>query len=80
MLCEPTAKALVLSVAANGPLPEIVLLPNGVEPSLKVTMPVGVPLPGLVMLTVPVNVTDWPKTEGVTLVATVVVVLALFTV
>ena len=33
-------------------------------PSLKVTVPVGVPPPGAGAVTVAVNVTDWPTTEG----------------
>ena len=36
-------------------------VPRVVEPSLKVTVPVGVPAPEL---TVAVKVTAWPKTEG----------------
>ena len=34
--------------------------PNAVEPSMNVTDPVGVPLPGAAALTVAVKVTDWP--------------------
>src|SRR6516165_12491416 len=34
------------------------------EPSMNSTVPVGVPAPGLVTDTVAVNVTDWPKTDG----------------
>ena len=44
-----------------------------VAPSLKVTVPVGVPEPGAFALTVAVNVTDWPNTDGLTEVAVVVV-------
>ena len=40
-------------------------------------MPVGVPAPGAVTLTVAVNVTLWPKTVGFTEVANAIVVLAL---
>lgn len=68
------------SVAVKGPLPVTGLLPRVVAPSLKVTVPVGVPLPGLATLIVAVNVTGWPKTDGLPVVATDVVVLALFTV
>ena len=39
-------------------------VPSVVPPSLKVTLPVGVPLPGAAAVTVAVKVTDWPKTEG----------------
>jgi hypothetical protein len=67
----------VLKIAMNGPDPVIVPLPITIAPSLKVTVPVGVPLPGLVMLTVAVKVTDWPKAIGLPVLATVAVVVAL---
>ena len=35
-------------------------VPRTVAPSLKVTVPVGVPAPGLTAATVAVNVTAWP--------------------
>src|SRR6266404_5675800 len=54
-----------------------VLVANAVAPSLKVTVPVGVPL---VPLTAAVNVTDWPNTEGFSEELTVVVVEPLLTV
>src|SRR5204863_7205641 len=44
--------------------PAIVLVASGVAPSLKVTVPAGVPAPGEVALLVAVNVTDWPNTVG----------------
>jgi hypothetical protein len=43
-------------------------------------VPVGVPDPGATALTVAVNHTIWPKTEGLAEEATAVVVLAVFTV
>jgi hypothetical protein len=46
---------------------------------LKVTLPVGVPEPGGLALTVAVNVTDWPKTEEEGAPLTEVVVLAWLT-
>jgi hypothetical protein len=55
------------------PVPRVVL------PSLKVTVPVGVPAPGATAATVAVNVTDWPKTDGVPDVAIDVVVDAWLT-
>ena len=55
-------------------------MPNVFVPSLKLTVPVGVPAPGETALTVAVKVTDWPETDGFAEEATVVVVLALFTV
>ena len=50
------------------------------EPSMEnCTVPVGVPAPGATALTVAVKLTDWPKTEGLTEAATIVVVLAWLT-
>jgi hypothetical protein len=43
------------------------------------TVPVGDPAPGAVTVTVAVNVTLWPKTDGLVEEATVVAVFALFT-
>ena len=54
--------------------------PKGTPSILNCTVPVGVPLPGETTLTVAVNVTGCPKTEGLVLDVTVVVVLALLTV
>jgi hypothetical protein len=58
----PTERDEVENVA----IPEMfnVPLPRVVEPSLKVTVPVGVPEPGAFAVTVAVKVIDWPKTEG----------------
>ena len=56
----PTASAVVLKVAC--PLPLRVAVPKVVEPLWKETVPVGVPEPGALELTVAVKVTDWPKT------------------
>ena len=50
----------VLNVAI--PEPFSVPVPRIVDPSSNVTVPVGVPEPGDV--TVAVNVTDYPKTDG----------------
>ena len=44
--------------------PLSVPVPRVTPPSLKVTVPVGVPLAGAVAATVAVKVTDCPKTEG----------------
>ena len=46
------------------PLPFRVVLPRVELPFLKVTEPEGVPMAGLVALTVAVNVTGWLKTEA----------------
>ena len=40
------------------------MVANAVVPSLKITVPVGVPTPGETAATVAVNVTDWPETDG----------------
>ena len=60
----PTVRFEMLNVAVSElfsvPVPRIV------EPSSKVTVPVGMPAPGALALTVAVKVTDWPNTEGVT--------------
>jgi hypothetical protein len=50
---------------------EMVPVPIAARPSKNVTVPVGVPV--VVLLTVAVNVTDWPKFEGLPELATVVV-------
>src|ERR1043166_1826924 len=56
-----------------------VFVARAVAPSLKVTLPVGVPLPGELALTVAVKVTDWPYTEVLVEEPRVVVVGSLFT-
>jgi hypothetical protein len=62
--------------------PVRVTVASVVAPSLKVTLPVGVPAPGATVVTVAVKVSDWPKTDGLGPVvrAIAVVVLAWFTV
>ena len=66
---------------ANVALPELKLaVPSVAAPSRKVTVPVGVPAPGVTALTVAVKVTDWPNTDGFTDEVTVVELLALLTV
>ena len=57
----PTDSVAVLKVAVP---PDSVPLPILVEPSWKVTVPLGVPAPGLTAATVAVKVTLWPKTDG----------------
>src|SRR5437588_790965 len=61
IVCAPTARALVLKLAEA---PDSVPVPRVPAPSLKVTVPVGVPEPGELAVTVAVKVTDWPNTEG----------------
>jgi len=69
----------VLNVAVNGAVADNVPLPIRVAPSRKLTVPVGVPEPGAVTVTVAVNVTLCPKTDGFADEAIVVVVPHLFT-
>lgn len=71
MECEPTEKVEVVNVAWPFVRDSE---PSVVEPSLNVTVPVGVPLPD-VGLTVAVNVTDWPNTAGLAEEATDVTVV-----
>jgi hypothetical protein len=74
----PNGNVEVVSVAVLlRPLAGVsVALPMAVEPSIKVTEPVGAAWP---LETVAVRVTDWPKLEGVSEEATVAVVPAGFT-
>ncbi len=74
--CEATESAEVTKVTEP---PLNVLVARAVAPSLKVTVPVGVPTPGETALTVAVKVTNWPKTEGLAEDETAVLLLALFT-
>ena len=68
---------------ANVATPEAFVVPVPIEvaPSLKVTLsPVGiVPVPGELTVTVAVNVTDWPNTDGFSDEVRAVLVLAWFT-
>src|SRR5581483_11874078 len=77
MAWPATAKAAVVNVAEP---PESVAVPSVVVPSRKVTVPLGVPVPGATAVTVAVKVTPWPNTEGLTEEVTVVVLLACLTV
>ena len=69
MECEATARDEVVKVA--WPVPSRVEVPKVVLPSLKVTVPVGVPP---LEVTAAVKVTDWLNTEGLAEELTVVVV------
>jgi len=81
MVREPVAANDVEHVATPEPLvvcvPEVQLM--GVEPSLKVTVPVGTPPPGATAATVAVKVTPCPVMTGVTDVVRLVVVEAALT-
>jgi hypothetical protein len=73
----PTLSELMLNV----PCPELrPTLPSVVAPSLNVTVPVGVPVPGADAVTVAVKLTVWPNTEGSGDQLTDVLVLSWFTV
>ena len=77
MTCLPTARDDVEKVAL--PL-ESVLLAMLTPLSRNVTVPVAVPVAGERGLTVAVNVTDWPNTDGSTEELTAVELFALLTV
>jgi hypothetical protein len=77
ILWEPAPNDEVLKVAVP---PLSVPVPKVVVPSLKVTVPVGVPTPGDTGTTVAVNITDWPKSEGLSEEVTLEVVAAWLTV
>jgi hypothetical protein len=69
----------VLNVQLKGAAAGNVQLPIVVVPSRKLTVPPGLPAPGATTATVAVNVTLWPKTDGLGDEARVVVVFALLT-
>src|SRR5438132_6220268 len=80
MLWLAARRVLVLKVAVVTPaLVDSVPVPSVAAPSLKVTVPLGEPAPGAVTLTVAVNVTDWPNTDGFADELRLVDVLALLT-
>src|SRR5438128_627566 len=71
MVCIPTDRLDVLNVAVA--IEPRVTSPSFVDPSKKDTMPPGAPPPSA--LTIAVNVTAWPDTDGLRDEVTVVVVL-----
>ena len=75
MVCVPTLKLEIVKVPCAEAL-SVTLEASVVAPSVKVTVPVAVPEPGGVALTVAVNVTACPNPEGLTVGVTVVVVSA----
>lgn len=78
MLCPTTASADVIHVAC--PVLFTAFAAQMVaSPSLKSTVPVTIPAPGLVGDTEAVKVTGWPNTDGLADVTIAVVVLALLT-
>src|SRR5712692_3051548 len=76
MLWIPTDRLAVVDAAW---LATRTLVSNMVPLSKNVTVPVGIPEPGAFAVTVAVNETGCPKTEGLTLETTVVVVSSRFT-
>src|SRR5689334_1210825 len=77
MVCVPALSELVLTDA--WPVPSRVALPRDVDPSLKLTEPVGWPAPGADAATLAVKVTFWPAVDGFGEAVTTVVVAALLT-
>ena len=77
-MCEPTDRSDVLTVAT--PAVSATGDPKSLPSILNCTFPDGVPDPGAEAVTVAVNVTDWPKVDGVKDEITRVVVAGLLTV
>jgi hypothetical protein len=73
----PTASEEVVKLALP---PESVAVPRVTAPSTKLTVPVGVPEPGVTAETVATKVTDWPNTVGFKVDDAVAELLALLTV
>src|SRR2546430_1181322 len=77
MECEATEREEIMKLA----WPAVrVLVARDVAPSLKVTVPVGMPMAGLTALSVAVNVIDCPNTDGFTDEITAATLLPLLTV
>src|SRR5690242_2295286 len=65
MAWPPAAAKLVVNLA--GPLKGLTgAVPRTTLPSMKVTVPLGKPIPGARTETVAVKVTDWPVAAGLT--------------
>ena len=77
MVWLPRARAEVVNVAWAAVM--VTLAASVVAPSVKVTVPVGVPVPGATATTVAVKVTVWANTDGLGEELTVVLLEALFT-
>jgi hypothetical protein len=82
MVCGPGAKEAVLKVAVVTPPVVVTLtgLPALLPSIINCTVPLGVPLPGELTLTVAAKPTGWPATDGTTEALTTVLVEALMTV
>src|SRR5207253_8168411 len=78
----PTRRSPALTLRAPAELNAILQLPAATlalqlcVPSLTVTLPVGVPLPGAFATTVNVKLTAWPTAEGSGVWPVIVVVVA----
>jgi hypothetical protein len=79
MECVPTASAVV-AVAVATPEPFSVPVLNVAVPSLKVTVPVGIPMLGEFAVTVAEKVTEFPDSDGFSEEVTTLVVGAVLTV
>jgi len=77
MVWEPAIKALVANTAF--PALSTAALPRMIGPSLKVTVPLGIPLPPPLADTTAVKATDWPKQIGLGALVRVVTVGLVFT-
>src|SRR5438874_11716111 len=64
MECDPTLSEDVAQLARPLLRVRLLQLVMAVPPSRKVTVPAGVPAPGLLAVTVAVKVTDCPDTDG----------------
>src|SRR5947207_4640718 len=66
MECDPTLSEDVAQRAWPVLRERLLQLVMAVPPSMKVTLPAGVPAPGLLAVTVAVKVTDCLNTDGLT--------------
>src|SRR5947208_6399130 len=66
MECDPTLSEDVAQLARPWLRVRLLQLVMAVPPSMKVTLPAGVPAPGLLAVTVAVKVTDCLNTDGLT--------------
>ena len=77
---EPTPAGRALELMLAKPEASSVAVPSRVESRKKSTFPSATPAPGATVETVAVKVTLFPKSDGLRLLATTVVVLALLTI
>src|SRR5437763_14156198 len=78
MECDPTLSEDVAQLARPWLRVRLLQLVMAVPPSRKVTLPAGVPAPGLLAVTVAVKVTDCLNTDGLAEELTAVVVPSFF--